>query len=276
MTWAIVAAVFVVAIALVAWLSRSSETPLWHDAARSETLRTLLAAHGLEASVPANAPPGWPGLALPLSWGIRTRAGAQVVDGRIRWLLYDSEVRGRNVAGCNLVRNSSGDTVTARHTVVRLQTDRLALPHFTVVPNVRKFIGEHLPARFGEAGMAESKLARAAVKLSDQLATIGEHGRALAFPAAPDFEAAFRVTGNDPDAVRALFSESTIRLLMEHRWAIIEGQGACLAASRNIAPAFAAPDRLEHEREGLLALESARELLVFGHQLAQQFQSGRR
>ena len=275
MTWAIVAAVFVVVIAVVAWLSRSSATPMWHDPARSETLRALLAARGLEANVAANAPAGWPEPALPLGWGIRTRAGAQVVNGRTRWLLYDSEVRGRDVAGCNSMRSSSGDTVTARHTVVRLQTDSLALPHFTVVPNVRRFLGEHLPARFQEAGMAESKLARAAIKMSDQLATLGEHGQAVLFPAHPDFEAAFRVAGDAPDAIRALFDVHTIELLMEHRWAILEGEAACLTVSRNVARAFSGPDEPQPDREGFLAAESASELLAFSERLAERLQSAR-
>ncbi|HUE89097.1 MAG TPA: hypothetical protein VMO26_23710 [Vicinamibacterales bacterium] len=273
MTWAILAGVVLVAIALVAWLSRSSETPLWHDAARSETLRTLLAARGLDAQVAANAPAGWPGPALPLGWGIRTRAGAQAVNGGTRWLFYDSETRGRDVAGCNSVRSSSGDSVTARHTVVRLQTDSLAVPQFTVMPNVRGLIGEQLPARFREAGMADSKLARAAARLSDKLATIGEHGQALPFPASPDFEAAFRVTGDDANAVRALFDPPTIQLLMAHRWTIIEGRETCLTVSRNVGRAFSAPEDSQHSEDGFLAAESAGELLAFTQALAERLQS---
>jgi hypothetical protein len=270
MTWVIVVAVLVAAIAVVAWLSRSSATPLWHDPARSETLRTVLAARGLEATVAVNGPVGWPEPALPLGWGMRTRAGAQVVDGRTRWLLYDAEVRGRDVAGCNSTRSSSGDTVTARHTVVRLQTDSAALPHFTVVPNVRRFLGEQLPARFREAGMAESSLARAAVKLSDQLASIGEHGQAIPFPARPDFEAAFRVAGDAPDAIRALFDMPTIELLMEHRWAILEGEAACLTVSRNVARAFSGPDEPQPDREGFLDAERASELLALSERLSER------
>lgn len=276
MTWAIVGAVVLVALVIVAWLGRSRDTPLRHDAARSEMLRSLLAARGVDAQVAPKAPSGIPDFALPLDWGFDTRAGAQAIAGNTRWLLYDADVTVRSVAGCNSVgKSTSGEGVIGRHTVALLETDSLTLPHFTVVPNVRRLIGDLLPARLQEAGLADSKVARAATWLSDKLGAIDEHGRALPFPAYPDFEAAFRVTGDDADAVSALFDGSTVRLLMEHPWAIIEGRGACLAASRNVAPAYSVPDRPEHGREGLLSRESASELLTFSQRLAERLQSRR-
>lgn len=274
LTWAITAAVILVGILVLAWLSRSSDTLPWHDAARSEALRTVLAARGLDAQVaptaPAEMPAEMPDLRLPLAWEWQARAGAQATKGGTRWLLYDSEQLGRGPAGCNSVTNSSGETIGTRHTVVLLEAGSLALPRFTVVPNVRKLLRDQLPEQFRKAGMADSTLARYVSKFSDKVAAIEEHGTAIAFPA-QEFEAAFRVTGNDEDAVRALFDQSTIRLLMEHRWATVEGQERWLAISRNTARAFSEPERTEDQRKGFLSLESTRELLGFSERLAARF-----
>jgi hypothetical protein len=271
MTWVIAAAVILVGTLVAAWLTRSSDTAGWHDSARSEVLRTLLAARGLDAHVATRAPVEMPDLQLPLAWEWRARAGAHSSKGGVRWLLYDSETSGRGPAGCNSVTNSSGERKGTRHTVVLLEVDSLALPRFTVVPNVRKLLRDQLPERFREAGMADSTLAHYAGKFSDKVAALEEHGTAIAFLGQTEFEAAFRVTGDNEDAVRALLDQSTIRLLMEHRWAIVEAQGRWLAVSRNTARAFSEPERTEGQREGFLSPESTSELLGFSGRLAARF-----
>jgi len=48
MALAIVGAVVLVAVLIIVWLSRPSDIPPWHDASRTEGLRSMLAARGLE------------------------------------------------------------------------------------------------------------------------------------------------------------------------------------------------------------------------------------
>jgi hypothetical protein len=103
------------------------------------------------------------------------------------------------------------------------------------------------------------------------VAALEEHGTAIAFFGQTEFEAAFRVTGENEDAARALFDQSTIFLLMEHRWAIVEAQGRWLAVSRNTARAFSEPERTKGQREGFLSPESTTELLGFSERLAARF-----
>ena len=75
---------------------------------------------------------------------------------------------------------------------------------------------ETIPARFREAGPADSKLARFAMKASNTLAALEEPETAIAFPKQTDFKAAFRVTGDEEGDVRTLFGPQIIRLLLQH------------------------------------------------------------
>jgi hypothetical protein len=277
MTWVIAAVILLAGVVVVVWLSRSSGAPGWHDPVRSEVLRSLLAARGLDAQIATKAPASLPDTRLPLAWGWRSRAAAQAAtaDDEV-WLLYDSESRGRNVAGCNAEVISGGDssTIVNRHTVAAFRSDKLVLPRFTLVPNVRRQLGEALPERLRRAGLGDSSAARFATKLTSALTALGEQGAAAPFPASREFERAFRVTSDDDaEAVTHLFDDETVTLLLAHPWAILDGQGAWLAASRNTAAAFAT--RPEDNSDGLLSPESAAELLELTAQVAARWTRAR-
>jgi hypothetical protein len=174
--WAIVAGAVVAVVALDLWLARSSTTPPWHDPARSEDLRSVLAARGMEARIAPKAPVPMPQLRLPLVWSFRSHAGAEAGSDGIRWLIYDAETRGRAVRGCNSVPGSGGDDAIARHTVVAVEAQDLALPSFTPLPNVCQQLERAMPERFREAGLVDSKLASWASKAAGALARFGERG----------------------------------------------------------------------------------------------------
>jgi hypothetical protein len=267
--WVLIAVVVVAAAAL--WLQRgggSSAAPRWHDAARSEALRGALSGQAPDATIAPQAPPSMPDFRLPLARTWRSAAGAAGEAEGARWLLYDTEVRRASVAGCNSERISGGDTPTviARHTVAVLQSDRLALPHFTLVPNVGGQLAQAIPDRFREAGLGGSKMAAWASKAGGALSRLEEHGTAVGFPGAAEFADAFRVVGEDEPAARELFDEETMALTLRSPWAIVEGQGGWLAVSRNTAAAY----RTRHESpsDGLLSVESAAELVALAAALA--------
>ncbi|MEZ5290927.1 MAG: hypothetical protein R2745_07595 [Vicinamibacterales bacterium] len=263
--WVIFGLAAIVIAVVIARMGRSSSTPAWHDAARAETLRSVLAGRGLEAQPAPKAPVPMPDFRLPIEWGWRSAAGAEATAGDARWVIYDAESRASSVAGCNSVQSSSGDTVVVRHTVVAVTSDRLTLPAFTLVPNVRHQLGQALPARLQEAGLGESKAAAWAARAASTLGRLDEHGTALPFPDAPGFADAFRVVGDDGTAVVALFPGEAIAEFRQRPWAIVEGQGRWLAVSRYTAAAYRTRD--EFTKDGWLSSDSAGEVAALAEAL---------
>jgi hypothetical protein len=214
-----------------------------------------------------------PGFRLPLAWGWRSPAGAEASAGGLLFLLYDSETRGSSVAGCNASQDSSADTVTLRHTVVVLHSDRLTLPPFTLVPNVRRQLDRTLTERFEDADLAGSRVAVWALKASGALARLEERGTAMEFSGSPHFQDAFRVVGEEEAAVRDLLDADVVTLLLHHPWILVEGQGAWLAVSRNTEGAYRT--RPEHQKDGLLSATSAAEVVAVASELANRWSGGR-
>jgi hypothetical protein len=272
--WLIAGVIIVVLVFLVVRMSRSTGPPAWHDTARSEQFSRVMAERGLEARPAAKPTATLPEFRLPLGWGWRSPAAAEAAADGTRWVIYDSEQRGRSVVGCNSTGDSSGENIVARHTVVAAASDRLALPRFTLTPNLVRMVEQAIPARLQEAGLADSKIAGVALKAGMALTRLQEHGTAIGFPGAPAFVDAFRVTADDEAAVRALFDQEAIALLRQRPWAIVEGQGEWLAVSRNTGEVLRT--REEHGSDGWLSMESVAEVAALASELATRWRGRNR
>ncbi|MEZ5316838.1 MAG: hypothetical protein R2752_05505 [Vicinamibacterales bacterium] len=275
-TWVIAGAVGLVALIVFVRArggSGGAGAPAWYDQARCELLRDAIARRAPDARVAPKPPVPLPDLRLPLDWQFRTRAGAEAGSTGARWLAWDAEHRQRAPAGCNMVMNASGEDAIVRHTVVAILDDRLALPHFTLLPNVGAALARAMPERFRDAGLGDSRLAGLATRAAAAMTRLEAPGDGMAFPGRPGFVDAFRVTADDEAATRAIVDETVTALLLRHPWAIVEGRGSCLVVSRNVADAYRTRDELPET--GWLSAESVDEVVTLAGELADAWRKPR-